>query len=94
MADMDALSGGPLFADVNEFEERLEEWGSWEATDAEANQLTGGRTEEFKRETLAWAAEQGKSRQQPYWPWADPIDMFKGGAPRRYPGPVERQNER
>ncbi len=92
-ADVDSVSGGPLFKDVAEYEDRLEEWGSWEATDQEANQLTGGRTEEYKKEVLAWAAEQGKSRNQPYWPWADPIDMFKGGQPRRYPGPVERKGK-
>ncbi len=92
-ADFDSVSGGSLFKDVAEFEERLEEWGSWEATDAEANQLTGGRTVEFQKDIDTWAAEQGKISNQPYWPWADPIDMFKGGQPRRYPGPVERKGK-
>lgn len=92
-ADVDALGGGPLYADVNEYENRLEEWGSWEATDAEASQLTGGRTEELKKNIDAWSVEQSKSRNQPDWPWADPIDMFKGGQPRRYLGPVERKGK-
>jgi hypothetical protein len=51
-ADFDAVSGGDLFGDVQEYEDRLEEWGTWQATDAEARQLTGGPSELIKKQ---WA---------------------------------------
>ena len=51
-ADFDAVSGGDLFGDVMEYEDRLEAWGTWQATDAEARQLTGGPSELIKKQ---WA---------------------------------------
>ncbi len=60
-ADFDAVSGGDLFGDVQEYEDRLEAWGTWEATDAEARQLTGGPSDLMKRQ-MEQFAEVNKSR--------------------------------
>lgn len=79
-ADFDSVSGGPLFADVNEYQERVLEWGTWEATDAEANQLTGGPSAELKAQTKAWAANMKDRAKRPaggVWFYnTDPADPF------------------
>ncbi len=92
-ADTDALGGGPLFSGVNEYEERLEEWGSWEATDAEARQLTGGPSELLKRQ-MEQFAEVNRSRKAQgnpgdHFPYdTDPLNVFskRNGNYRRWGG--------
>ncbi len=80
-ADFDAVSGGELFGDVMEYENRLEEWGTFEATDAEARQLTGGPSDEMKRQ-MSQFAEVVKSRQAQgnpgdHFPYdTDPLNVF------------------
>lgn len=80
-ADFDAVSGGDLFGDVAEYEDRLEAWGTWEATDAEARQLTGGPSDLMKRQ-MEQFAEVNKSRKAQgnpgdHFPFnTDPLNVF------------------
>ena len=80
-ADFDAVSGGDLFGDVMEYEDRLEAWGTWDATDAEARQLTGGPSDLMKRQ-MAQFAEVNKSRKAQgnpgdHFPFdTDPLNVF------------------
>ncbi len=80
-ADFDAVSGGDLFGDVMDYENRIEEWGTWEATDAEARQLTGGPSDLMKKQ-MAQFAEVNKSRKNQgnpgdFFPYdTDPLNVF------------------
>jgi len=92
-ADFDGVSGGDLFGDVMEYEDRLEAWGTWEATDAEARQLTGGPSELIKKQWKQFS-EVSKSRKAQgnpgdHFPYdTDPLNVFskRNGNYKRFGG--------
>ncbi|MDQ3530859.1 MAG: hypothetical protein M3456_00510 [Actinomycetota bacterium] len=92
-ADFDAVSGGDLFGDVMDYEDRLEAWGTFDATDAEARQLTGGPSELIKKQWAQFAkvVKSRKNQGNPgdHFPYdTDPLNVFskRNGNYKRFGG--------